>query len=74
MPEMLPGETLYPGIIDHILGVIDSEKTQVKIARIKGGRAQKKQERNADVALPWAGQDRGTSAPFLLSGLRVLFL
>ena len=55
---MLPSYSLYPRIADDILLVIDSEKAQMKIARIKHGSSHNAQKKNAAVELPWAGHDR----------------
>ena len=49
---MVPSYSLYPGIADDILLVIDSEKAQMKIARIKHGGSDNKQNENASVELP----------------------
>src|SRR2546430_10630521 len=69
---MLPSYSLYPRIADDILLVIDSEKAQMKIARIKQGGSNDTQKDNATVEFPRAGQDRDvrrvrfSSAGFLL--------
>jgi len=55
---MLPSYPLYPRIADDILLVVDSEKPQMKIARIKHGGSNDTQKDNADIELPGAGHDR----------------
>ena len=50
--EMLPSYSLYPRIADDILLVIDSEKAQMKIARIKHGGNNDRQKDNAAIELP----------------------
>ena len=50
--EMLPSYSLYPRIADDILLVIDSEKAQMKIARIKHGGSHDTQKDNATIELP----------------------
>jgi hypothetical protein len=49
---MLPRYSLYPGIADDILLVVDSEKAQMKIARVKHGGSDDTQKDNATVELP----------------------
>jgi hypothetical protein len=49
---MLPSYSLYPQIADDILLVIDSEKAQMKIARIKHGGSHDTQKDNATIELP----------------------
>jgi hypothetical protein len=49
---MLPSYSLYPRIADDILLVIDSEKAQMKIARVKHGGRDDAQKDNATIELP----------------------
>jgi len=49
---MVPGYSLYAWIADDILRVIDSEKAQMKIARIKNGSSGDTQKDNANIQLP----------------------
>jgi hypothetical protein len=46
---MLPRYSLYPRIADDILLVVDSEKTEMKIARIERGGSSDTQKNNATV-------------------------
>jgi hypothetical protein len=49
LSEMLPRYSLYPRIADDILLVVDSEKTEMKIARIERGGSSDTQKNNATV-------------------------
>jgi hypothetical protein len=50
--EMLPSYSLYPRIADDILLVIDSEKAQMKVARIKHSGSDDTQKDNAIIESP----------------------
>ena len=49
---MLPRYSLYPRIVDDILLIVDSEKTQMKIARLKHGSSDDTQKDNGAIELP----------------------
>src|SRR5439155_25239820 len=72
---MLPGYSLYPRIADDILLVIDSEKAQSKIARIKHGGSHDTQKDNATIELPGPRHDREVgSVEFSFAGFAFSFL
>ncbi len=50
--EMRPSYSLYPRIADDILLVIDSEKAQMKIARVKHRGSDDTQKDYAAIELP----------------------
>jgi len=52
LSEMPPCYSVYPRIVNDILWVIDPEKAEMKIARIKRGRSDNAEKENPTIESP----------------------
>ena len=52
---MFPRDAPDPGVGDNVLRVVDSEKTEVKVAGVHRRRRQNQQTEDERVQLPWTG-------------------
>jgi len=43
LPDVVPTDALDPGVEDHVLEIVNSEKTEAKVAGVENGGCQNKQ-------------------------------
>ena len=52
MLDVFPCDSLYPRIRDDVLRIVDSKKSQVKVARVESGGGKDARENNSGIELP----------------------
>ena len=70
---MFPRDTTDPLVANHVLRIVNSEKTQAKIARIENGSRQNAQENDGGIYLPWAREYIAISGDMRFDRFSTLF-